>query len=190
MASNGPAPAASRTAAALAALIALAALAGAVFTPWLGAMAAIALISGAFAVVTFRALPKKARKKKRSSKNAPFIVMVPKEEDEMFSVLDSLGIPVDGVGGNAKAAIYRGYKLLTSGHANEGVDALRNVTSSLDSTTDPAMRRVAAVAHYLIGKAHEAAGDRSAAMNEFNACLRLAPDYLMQRTADGREIEH
>jgi len=97
---------------------------------------------------------------------------------------------IDGIGGNAKAAIYRGYKLLTSGHANEGVDTLRNVTSSLDSTTDPAMRRVAAVAHYLIGKAHEAAGDRSAAMNEFNACLRLAPDYLMQRTADGREIEH
>jgi hypothetical protein len=158
-------------------------------TPWLGAMAAIALISGTFAVVTFRALPKKPRRKKRG-KSSPFIVMVPKEDDEMFSVLDSLGIPVDGIGGNAKAAIYRGYKLLTSGRANEGVDALRNVTSSLDSTTDPAMRRVAAVAHYLIGKAHEAAGDRSAAMNEFNACLRLAPDYLMQRTADGREIEH
>jgi hypothetical protein len=189
MASNGPATAASRTAVAVAALVALAAAAGAVFTPWLGAMAAIALISGTFAVVTFRALPKKPRRKKRS-KTAPFIVMVPKEDDEMFSVLDSLGIPVDGIGGNAKAAIYRGYKLLTSGHANEGVDTLRNVTSSLDSTTDPAMRRVAAVAHYLIGKAHEAAGDRSAAMNEFNACLRLAPDYLMQRTADGREIEH
>ncbi len=189
MASNGPAPAASRTVAVAAALVALAAVAGAVFTPWRGGMIALALISATFAVVTFRSLPATPRKKKRG-KGSPFIVMVPKEDDEMFSVLDSLGIPVDGLGGNAKAAIYRGYKLLTSGRANEGVDTLRNVTSSLDDATDPAMRRVAAVAHYLIGKAHEAAGDRNAAMNEFNACLRLAPDYLMQRTADGREIEH
>jgi hypothetical protein len=152
-------------------------------------MVAIALIAGTFSAATFRSLPRTPKKKKRK-KSSPFIVMVPKEDDEMFNVLDSLGIPVDGVGGNAKAAIYRGYKLLTNGRAHEGVDALRVVTSSLDDTADPAMRRVAAVAHYLIGKAHEAAGDRRAAMAEFNDCLRLAPDYMMQRAADGREIEH
>lgn len=190
MASNGPLPAPSRIAAIVAALIALSAAAGAWFyRPWLSQLVAVALIAGAYAVMTFRALPRKPRKKKKRGPS-PFIVMVPKEDDEMFSVLDSLGIPVDGSGGNAKAAIYRGYKLLTSGRANEGVDALRNVTSSLDDTTDPAMRRVAAVAHYLIGKAQEAAGNRSAAMTEFNHCIRLAPDYMMQRAADGRETEH
>jgi hypothetical protein len=189
MASTGPAPAPSPLAVAVAALLALAGLAGAVITPYRGAMLAIAMIAGAFAVITFRALPRKARKKKRS-RNAPFIVMVPKEDDDMFAVLDSLGIPVDGVGGNAKAAIYRGYKLLTSGKATEGVDALRNVTSSLDGSDDPAIQRVAAVAHYLIGKALEAGGNRAAAMSEFNHCLRLAPDYLMQRSGMGAETEH
>jgi hypothetical protein len=190
MASTGPVPAPSRIAAIVAALIALAAVAGAVFFPAnVGVFVAVALVAGAYSVMTFRALPRKPRKKKKRGAS-PFIVMVPKEDDEMFSVLDSLGIPVDGSGGNAKAAIYRGYKLLTSGRANEGVDALRNVTSSLDDTADPAMRRVAAVAHYLIGKAHEAAGNRGAAMTEFNHCIRLAPDYMMQRSGDGREIEH
>ena len=181
----------SRAAVAIGAGITLACLAGAVFTPFRGPMIAVALIAGTFTTITFRALPQQTpRKKKKRGKNAPFIVMVPKEDDEMFSVLDSLGIPVDGTGGNAKAAIYRGYKLLTSGHANEGVDALRSVTSSLDETPDPAMRRVAAVAHYLIGKAYEAAGNRGGAMSELDACIRLAPDYLMQRSADGRETEH
>ncbi len=190
MASNGPLPAPSRTAAVIAALVALGAIAASLLVPqYLGATVAVALLAATYAVLTFRALPRKPRKKKKRGAS-PFIVMVPKEDDEMFSVLDSLGIPVDGSGGNAKAAIYRGYKLLTSGRANEGVDTLRNVTSSLDQTSDPAMRRVAAVAHYLIGKAHEAAGNRSAAMTEFNHCIRLAPDYMMQRTADGRETEH
>ena len=179
----------SRTGVAVAAGIALVGILGAIFTPFRGPMIAIALIAGTFTAITFRALPHEPRKKKRR-KNAPFIVMVPKEDDEMFSVLDSLGIPVDGTGGNAKAAIYRGYKLLTTGHANEGLDALRSVTSSLDEAPDPAMRRVAAVAHYLIGKAYEAAGNRGGAMSELDACIRLAPDYLMQRTADGRETEH
>jgi hypothetical protein len=190
MASTGPIPPPSRAVVAVAVLIAVVAIAVAVVSPpFGGAMIAIALVTGTFAAMAFRKLPRKPRKKKRG-KNAPFIVMVPKEDDEMFSVLDSLGIPVDGAGGNAKAAIYRGYKLLTSGRANEGVDTLRNVTTTLDDTTDPAMQRVAAVAHYLIGKAHEAAGNRNAAMTEFDACLRLAPDYLMQRNADGGETEH
>ena len=191
MASNGPVPPSSRAAVAVAASIAVIAIAGAVFFPLArGVLSAIALIAAVYAVIGFRALPRRPKKKKKRGKGSPFIVMVPKEDDEMFSVLDSLGIPVDGAGGNAKAAIYRGYKLLTSGRANEGMDTLRNVTSSLDETTDPAMQRVAAVAHYLIGKAQEAAGNRSAAMTEFNHCIRLAPDYLMQRTGDGRETEH
>ncbi len=189
MASSGPTPNPSRAALAVAVLLALAGIAGAVFTPFRGAMIAIALIAGAFATITFRSLPRKPRKRKRG-RNSPFIVMVPDEDDEMFSVLDSLGIPVDGTGGNAKAAIFRGYKLLTTGHATEGVDTLRSVTSSLDETRDPAMRRVAAVAHYLIGKAYEAAGNRGEAMTELDACIRLAPDYLMHRGADGRETEH
>lgn len=190
MASNGPVPPSSRTVVAVAASIAIISVAGAVFfSAARGVLSAVAIIAGVYGVISFRALPRRPKKKKRG-KGSPFIVMVPKEDDEMFSVLDSLGIPVDGVGGNAKAAIYRGYKLLTSGRANEGMDALRNVTSSLDDATDPAMQRVAAVAHYLIGKAQEAAGNRSAAMTEFNHCIRLAPDYLMQRTGDGRETEH
>jgi hypothetical protein len=190
MASTGPAPASSRTAVAIAALIALGGVAGAYFLiTFRGPLLALAMIASAYAVVTFRSLPRKPKKRKRS-KNAPFIVMVPKEDDDMFAVLDSLGIPVDGVGGNAKAAIYRGYKLLTSGKATEGVDALRNVTSSLDDSEDPAIRRVAAVAHYLIGKALEAGGNRMGAMSEFNQCLKLAPDYLMQRSGFGGETEH
>jgi hypothetical protein len=131
-----------------------------------------------YCTTAWRALPK--RKKKR--KNAAMLVMMPSGDDEMFSVLDSLGIPVDGSGGNAKAAIYRGYKLLTGGRAAEGVTALRDLVKSLDVNEDPAMRRVSAVAHYLIGKVHEASGDRAAAMAEFNVCLRLAPDYLLTRT--------
>jgi hypothetical protein len=190
MASLEPSSSPSRAAVAVGAGITLVCVAGAVFTPFRGPMIAIALIAGTFTVITFRALPHTPKKKRKRGKNAPFIVMVPKEDDEMFSVLDSLGIPVDGTGGNAKAAIYRGYKLLTSGHANEGVDTLRSVTSSLDEAPDPAMRRVAAVAHYLIGKAYEAAGNRGGAMTELDACIRLAPDYLMQRSADGRETEH
>ena len=190
MAATGPSLPPSRLAAIVTALVALAAVAGAWFLPFRGAMIAVALIAGMYSVMTFRALPRRPRKKKRG-KNAPFIVMMPKEDDEMFNVLDSLGIPVDGVGGNAKATIYRGYKLLTSGKSVEGVNALRNVTTSLDDSEDPAIRRVAAVAHYLIGKALEASGNRGAAMSEFNHCLRLAPDYLMQRGGElGPETEH
>lgn len=115
-------------------------------------------------------------------KNKSMLVMVPSGDDEMFTVLDSLGIAVDEHGGSAKAAIFRGYKLLTGGRAAEGVSALRDLTQSLEPTSDPAMRRVAAVAHYLIGKAHEASGDRAAAMAEFSVCLRLEPDYLLTRS--------
>src|SRR5258705_4567920 len=112
MASNGPVPPSSRAAVAVAASIAVISVAGAVFFPVArDVLGAVALIAGVYAVIGFRALPRRPRKKKRG-KGSPFIVMVPKEDDEMFSVLDSLGIPVDGAGGNAKAAIYRGYKLL------------------------------------------------------------------------------
>jgi hypothetical protein len=185
-----PDPRSLRVAAFIAAAVALGAMAGAVFVAQKAPLIVVALVSGSYAVMTFRSLPRAAPKRAKKKKNAPFIVMVPKDDDEMFSVLDSLGIPVDGSGGNAKAAIYRGYKLLTTGRAAEGVDALRTVTSSLADARDPAIQRVAAVAHYLLGKVHEAAGDRTAAMAELNHCLRLAPDYLMQRAGGEGEVEH
>src|SRR5258708_20094350 len=130
MASGGPAPNPSRAALAVAAWVALAGIAGAIFTPFRGAMIAIALIAGAFATITFRSLPHKPRKRKRG-RNSPFIVMVPDEDDEMFSVLDSLGIPVAGTGGNAKAALFPRFNLLTTPHPTNPPDTPPPLTPPL-----------------------------------------------------------
>jgi len=144
-----------------------------------------ALVVAAIAAAAWKTIrqhrPARPRRQEKS-RNNPVLVMMPRTNDEMFNVLDSLGIPAEGEGGTAKAAIYQGYKLLTSGRAAEGVSALRDLTQSLEPTSDPDLRRVAAVAHYLIGKAHEASGDRAAAMAEFSVCLRLEPDYLLTRS--------
>jgi hypothetical protein len=169
----------SRLALVVPAVVFAGALAIALLTRYDAPASAVALIALAYFVTTLRSRP---RAPKRSKKNAPVLVMMPRGDDEMFSVLDSLGIPADGSGGNAKAAIYRGYKLLTSGRSAEGVSALRDLARTLEPANDPEMRRVAAVAHYLIGKAHEASGDRAAAMAEFSVCLRLEPDYLLTRS--------
>ena len=174
------------------AIFTIAAVVASTRTPDNTAALTIAGICGAVCAWAIWRLVRPASKPPRSAIDLKQGAKRSGEELQMLLTLEELGVPLDLAdargdrvvsAGLASAALYRAYNDLKSGRAVEGLAALEEVLSLTKGASDSGSIRVRAVAHYLIGKIHQASGDRSRAMAEFSESLKLSPDYLLARAA-------
>jgi len=116
-------------------------------------------------------------------------------DDALEQNLSALGLPLDKVETDLQVARYGGYGKMVIGLAwdqyNDGKldDAIGNTSVLIEDTNlqrSPKYTLILGAAHYLRGLAYQEKADYRQARANFQAALKLVPDYELARRALAR----